>query len=228
MAKRTNSAALKEIRKKFDSLLKNLNADPIHKFSSTAEKAYEAYTLSKIIKEYSNNCSGIANIKNPDGNLFLNQGPGFFHPNRCFKVLFNNGQEFFFGANIELWGLPACEFKKPIGDYFEADVVVIESKHEKEIIESYKRRPAPQHLHSIFECKYGSYNKGQIRELIGIRRHLSFIGPGLSITHSYPFNCIIGNCNPEIRIVLVRPRSIRFLKPVYRAFYALTQKKLII
>src|ERR1700761_2206428 len=100
--------SLAQLRVKFDTLLKRLNASAItHQFSSTVENAYEALVLVNVMAEYARVNGGILTMIGPPAGSFLNQGPGKFRINKSFKIDFTNGESFYFSADIEIFGLAA-------------------------------------------------------------------------------------------------------------------------
>lgn len=199
-----------KLKSKFDSLLNRLNGASVTKFSSTVESAYEALVLAEVMTEYKRIKGTINTITVPVAGSFLNQSPGKFNLNKSFKIEFANRESFYFAADVEVWGLAALEQNSRVGVLFEADVVVIPEYHALDVINNFDGYPAPQHLDSVYECKFGKYSKNQLRELLGLRRHISYLA-GRSMTHANNhdshklFNFQTLNAEPGIPLKMVRP-----------------------
>lgn len=206
---------LTQLRNKFDRLLRNLNGLTTANFSTVVENGYEALVLANVMTEYHRIHGQIARITHPVHPNFLNQNPGRFSLDRAFKVEFVSGESFFFATDVEVFGIEALNLNAPIGGVFEADVVVINERFVNDILQNYHGYPAPQHINSLYECKFGHYYKGQLRELLGLKRHISFL-QGVD-TNNRPNNpaCIfrfeMRNSNPPILLFIVRPRALAFL-----------------
>jgi hypothetical protein len=198
--------SLQNLKTQFDKLLSNLNASGTLNFASTVEAGFEALTLAEVMNEYKKVYGNILRVTNPASNKFLNQSPGRFRVERSFKIEFSSGLVFYFAADIEVFGLGALREDKPLGILFEADVVVLSEEHIQDILHNFRGFPAPQHIDSAYECKFGQYNKGQLRELLGLRRHLSYLSPSNS-TATLLFNEWVRHSNPPIALKMVRPRT---------------------
>jgi hypothetical protein len=214
-----------QLRTKFDTILGNLNSNPTINFCNAVEAAFEALVLASAISEYARVYGGVRAITHPSSPQFLNQKPGKFRTARAFKVKFNSGQSFYFATDIELYGLAGM--KRPLGIKFEADVVVIDKTHIIDIDRIYRGYPAPQHLHSVYECKFGKYNKGQLRELLGLRRHVSFLrGDHVTPIPPQP-NALdqrpIVNADPTIAVKMARPYARAFFDMQTQMLYDLQQ-----
>lgn len=204
---------LVQLRNKFDSILNGLNGNTTINFCTAVENAYEAYVLVTAIKEYGRIYGGIAFMHFPSS-AFLNQKPGRFQRARAFKVKFHSGPTLFFAADVEIHGLAAKDTHQPIGIKFEADVVVIQEQHVTEVETTFRGYPAPQHLMGVYECKFGSYNKGQLRELLGLRRHVSFLSNNLIPNMHHQPNALhqraVLNARPMIHVTMARPKNHSF------------------
>ena len=215
---------LTDLKKEFDSLLANINGSPVLSFTSMAEMAYEAVVCVRAINEYSSIYGPPISVVNPK--KFLNQKPGKFHPTRSFRVQFKS-VTFYFATDVKCHGLAAFNVGQANGDVFEADVVVIEDKYVNEIQSRFHGMPGPQHLNAAYECKFGKYSKGQLRELLGFRRYMSLLtrnGPN-STTHpmGHPFRAMTSHSAPEVQIILFRPRALNFLTRSAADYYDLSQ-----
>jgi hypothetical protein len=213
---------LTQLKNKFNNLLSNINGSTSVNFSTTVAAGYEALTLASVMQEYKRVYGQILNFTHPASNSFVNQKPGKFRLNRSFKIEFQNGNTFYFATDLEVFGLEAYQQQKPIGVLFEADVVVIPESQASDVINNFNGYPAPQHIDSAYECKFGKYNKGQLRELLGLKRHLSFLGPSSS-TGPTIFSAQIINSNPPIPLKMVRPRLQKFFDISTARLYDLEQ-----
>lgn len=111
-----------------------------------------------------------------------------------------------------------------MGDVFEADVVVIDECHIHEIMTTYKGNPAPHHLEAAYECKFGKYNRSQMRELLGLRRHLSFLFVDKPYIHEdAAFDKETKFAKPKVQIIMFRSANAVFLKPETADLYDLHQ-----
>jgi len=214
--------SLASLKSKFNALLANINGSTTINFATTVETGYEALALARIMQEYKTVYGTISNFTHPTNNKFLNQKPGKFRIDRSFKIDFRSGDSFYFAADIEVFGLEAFNHNNPVGILFEVDIVVIPSVHANEVINTFKGYPAPQHIHSAYECKYGSYNKGQLRELLGLKRHLCYLNNS-AITSSTLFSTKILKSNPPIVLNMVRPRQQIFFDFATAQLYDLEQ-----
>lgn len=209
------------IRRKFDTLLRGVKGTPTAEFTKMAEMGFEALVCVNTISEYAKLYGMPIHIDNPAS--FLNQKPGKFRPTKAFRVSFPN-ETLYFATDVECYGLPATQAGTPIGDVFEADVVVIKERHIDEIMNVYKGYPAPHHLEAAYECKFGKYNRSQMRELLGLRRHLSF-----QIVHKpyrfedTPFGKETKFAEPKVQVIMFRSTSADFLKPETAELYDLHQ-----
>lgn len=215
--------SVQDLQKRFEQLLKNVKGTPTTQFTKMAEMAFEAVICVKAINEYAKVYGKPSKITNPT--TFLNQKPGSFDTTKAFRVEFPS-VTFYFATDVECYGLSAFNANGPIGDIFEADVVVIDEKHVQEIAHKFKGNPAPQHLNAAYECKFGAYHKSQLRELLGFRRHVSLRSNPDPNNHSsgYPFNISVNMSNPDIQIILFRPTQLPFLQTQTAQFYDLHQQ----
>ncbi|MEQ8909533.1 MAG: hypothetical protein RIC95_10100 [Vicingaceae bacterium] len=200
---------LPQLKNKFNGLLGTLNGSSSTNFATTVAAGYEALALAAVMNEYKRVYGRIRSFAQPTNSRFLNQKPGKFRINRSFKIEFNNGQSFYFAADIEVFGLEAFNKKIPIGILFEADVVVIPENCANDVINNFRGYPAPQHIDSAYECKFGQYNKGQLRELLGLKRHLCYLN-GPPSRKPTLFSLQINNSQPEIALKMVRPKRHKF------------------
>ena len=216
--------SLTTLKNKFNSLLLALNGSSSTKFSNTVEAGYEALTLVTVMNEYKRIYGPVKNLIHPTNNKFLNQSPGRFRIDRSFKVDFVSGDSFYFAADIEVFGLEAYNQHIPVGVLFEADVVVIPESMENDVINNFNGYPAPQHIHSAFECKFGKYHKSQLRELLGLKRHLCYIGRQKRTPRTKSlFGTQIVKSRPSIALKMVRPRRLKFLDRPTASLYDLQQ-----
>lgn len=210
------------LRSKFDHLLTTINGSTSTNFSTTVETAYEALVLARVMTEYHTVYGTIQSVIYPSHISFLNQKPGKFRVSRSFKIEFTGGHSFYFAADVELLGLNALKAGRPEGVKFETDVVVVPEHAVNDVINLFDGYPAPQHLDSIYECKFGSYNKGQLRELLGLKRHTSFLQSSLHIRPTL-FSQTVNNSYPAIAIKMARPVVHRFFDRATATFYDLEQ-----
>jgi hypothetical protein len=219
--------SLSAMRMKFDGLLKSLNGTSSAKFSTVLENGYEALVLASVMTEYTRVYGAISNLIHPTHPGFLKQKPGRFEIARSFKIEYTGGASFYFCTDVEIYGLEAFTTLTPRGGLFEVDVAVIGESHVGEILQMFNGYPGPQHLHSIYECKYGSYNKGQLRELLGLRRHVSMLRHDQRVFRSHSpsdlFSFEALNSDPVIPLHIARPRQLRFLNSSTANFYDLNQ-----
>jgi len=208
------------LRTKFDSLLRAINGTTSTNFSARVENAYEALVMASVMTEYCAVYGAIRNFHFPSHPRFLNQSPGKFRVSRAFKIEFTSSEAFYFAADVELFGLNAMT--GPAGIKFEADVVVIPVNTVYDIINNFDDYPAPQHLDSIYECKFGSYNKGQLRELLGLKRHTCYLRPSSTALRTLFIQPIV-NSHPPIALKMVRPVVHLFFDRVTADFYDLEQ-----
>lgn len=217
--------SLATLRARFDSLLGTINGSTTTNFSTTVENAYEAVALAHVMNEYKRIFGPVRRLVHPINNKFLNQSPGKFRIDRSFKVEFLTGLSFYFAADIEVFGLLAQ--LGPVGDLFEADVVVIPEIEANDVLTNYRGYPAPRHIHSIYECKFGSYHKGQLRELLGLKRHLCFLAgkttTPVPATAADLFGYATVNSAPNIPLKLVRPRRLTFFNANTSRLYDLQE-----
>lgn len=214
------------LRAKFDSILGQLNLHPTVGFCGKVEAAFEALTMAHVMREYARIHNGVININHPRYPHFLNQKPGKFTTFRAFEVTFNGGHEYYFATDVEVWGLKAMETRRPIGIKFEADVVVIRKEYAQEIHKDFNDYPAPHHLDCVCECKFGEYNKGQLRELLGLRRHISYLRGTQSISILEPSALYyeqVNNAFPVIPVFMTRPRNLTFFDKETASMYDLKQ-----
>jgi hypothetical protein len=213
---------LAQLKNKFNNLLGNINGSSSVNFSNTVAAGYEALTLASVMLEYKRVYGNVINLIHPTSSSFVNQKPGKFRINRSFKLEFQNGESFYFATDLEVFGLEAFQQKRPMGVLFEADVVVIPEIHANDIINNYNGYPAPQHIDSAFECKFGKYNKGQLRELLGLKRHLCFLNINPSSKPTI-YSTQITNSVPDIPLKMVRPRLQKFFDRSTATLYDLEQ-----
>lgn len=214
--------SLAALKTKFNSLLRSINGSSSTNFATTVETGYEALALASVMTEYKRVYGRIISLTHPTNSKFLNQKPGKFRLDRSFKIEFQSGQTFYFAADIEVFGLEALNQNRPIGVLFEADVVVIPEPLANDVINNFRGYPAPQHIDSAYECKFGSYHKGQLRELLGLKRHLSYLN-GNTTTRPTLFATPILNSQPAIALKMVRPRRHKFLDITTATLYDLEQ-----
>lgn len=212
-------------KNKFNVILTNLGGSATVTFAIAVENAYEAYAVAKAIEEYANLRGGVSNITPPTANKLFNQSPGMLWVAKCYIVTFKNGEEFYFTADVEVYGLPAIP-GSPAGDKFEVDVLVVKGSHILDILGRYGGYPAPQHIDCVFECKYGKKKKGQLRELLGLRRHLTLLSP-LNQPHNHVFGIQVANSHHPIPIVMVRPTYAPFFDRATMNYYDLHQEVLV-
>lgn len=212
-----------DLKNEFELLLKNLKGKPTAQFMTMAEIAIEAVICARAINEYALVYGRPVSITNPAH--FLNQKPGKFDSSKAFKVKFRS-VTFYFATDVECYGLSALQANAPVGDIFESDIVVINESHIAEIANLFGGRPAPQHLNAAYECKFGVYHKSQLRELLGFRRHVSYLNvPSVNNhPHGFPFGLAVNNSNPDVQVILFRPINLSFLKPETAELYNLYQK----
>lgn len=208
-----------DLKKIFDTLLGNIKGSPLAQFTKTAEIAYEAVICAHTINEYAKVYGAPMSVINPV--TFLNQKGGKFNPLKAFKVQFPN-ETFYFATDVECYGLAAYDAGAPIGDIFEADIVVINEKHEQEIKTKFSGIPAPQHLDAAYECKFGKYEKSQLRELLGFRRHVSYITDQVTFK-KFPFSQSKLNTAPPLQVILFRPTNETFFTKDSANLYNLQQ-----
>ena len=214
------------LKAKFNSILGRLNSHPTVNFCNKVEAAFEALTMARMMQEYARIHGGVVSIVHPTSSAFLNQKPGTFKRSRAFEVTFTSGDVYYFATDVEVWGLNAREADRPMGIKFEADVVVIRSQYTAEIHKRFSNYPAPQHLDCVCECKFGEYNKGQLRELLGLRRHISILINRDTNTVFEPsalFSFRINNASPVVAIFMARPRNLAFFDIASAALYDLRQ-----
>lgn len=132
---------------------------------------------------------------------------------------------FYFATDVECYGLSALQAYAPIGDIFESDIVVIDENYASDIETVFGGRPAPQHLNAAYECKFGAYHKSQLRELLGFRRHISFLNrPSTNNHHNgFPFGLPVNHSDPDVQVIMFRPQLLTFLKPETSDLYDLHQ-----
>jgi hypothetical protein len=213
---------LEQMKSRFNGLLATINGSSSTNFSTTVETGYEALALATVMAEYRRAHGAIMNLTHPTNNSFLNQKPGRFRIDRSFKMDFVNGKSFYFAADVEVFGLEALNNSAPTGTLFEADIVVIPTHNANAVIRNFQGYPAPQHIDSAYECKFGSYHKGQLREFLGLKRHLCFLG-GHPSTKPQLFGIPILQSRPDIALKLVRPRIQRFFDTSTASLYDLEQ-----
>ena len=103
-----------------------------------------------------------------------------------------------------------------------ADVVVVPEPLANDVINNFGGYPAPQHIDSAYECKFGSYQKGQLRELLGLKRHLGYLNGSAAKTPTL-FTTPILNSHPAIALKMVRPRRLKFFDKTTASLYDLEQ-----
>ncbi|KRT17886.1 hypothetical protein ASU31_00910 [Pedobacter ginsenosidimutans] len=197
------------IKKKFDHLLRNIKGKPMASFTKMVEVGFEALVCVNAINEYATLYGNPILVTNPK--VFLNQKPGRFIPEKSFKVEFSS-ETFYFATDVECFGLAAMRELAPVGDKFEADLVIIKAQYMYDIQNNYNGYPAPQHLHATYECKFGKYSKSQQRELLGFRRHVSYCRPSRFPIYHAPFGKSTLNSVPEIQIIMFRPLHTDFFQ----------------
>lgn len=209
------------IRRKFDTLLGKVKGKPTAEFTKMVEMGFEALVCVQTINEYAKIYGMPILIENPVS--FLNQKPGKFWPNKAFKVSFST-ETFYFATDVECFGLPASQARKAVGDVFETDVVVINECHVDEILNVYKGYPAPHHLEAAYECKFGKYHKSQMRELLGLRRHLSFQFINKPyIKEDAAYDKETNFSEPKVQVIMFRSSHTDFLEPETAELYDLHQ-----
>ncbi len=216
--------SLAALKTKFNSLLSNINGSTSTNFATTVETGYEALALAAVMTEYKRVYGRIDRLTHPTNGKFLNQKPGKFRTGRSFKIEFQSGETFYFAADIEVFGLEAFNQNRPIGVLFEADVVVIPEQFANDVINNFRGYPAPQHIHSAYECKFGSYHKGQLRELLGLKRHLCYLNGNATATATATlFTTQIVSSSPAIALKMIRPRVHKFFDRTTATLYDLEQ-----
>ncbi|WP_316763680.1 hypothetical protein [Pedobacter aquatilis] len=209
------------IRRKFDALLHKVKGKPTAEFTKMTEMGFEALVCVETINEYARIHGMPRSIDNPA--IFLNQKPGRFNPGKAFRVEFGT-ETYFFATDVECFGLVASQQRRAIGDVFEADVVVIHERHVNEILRDYGGYPAPHHLEAAYECKFGKYNRSQMRELLGLRRHLSFQFTNKLPSHNdVAFRKETTFAEPNVQIIMFRSSPADFLEPETANLYDLHQ-----
>jgi hypothetical protein len=220
---------LQALKSKFNKLVRELNNNRRVDmgFSTVVEAGYEALVLAQVMKEYRRIHGPAIRVEPPARGSFLNQKPGQFRTDKAFEITFQKGRSFYFATDIELFGLYCTVDKRPHGMLFEADIVVIPVENIVEVLSTFRGYPAPQHLHAVYECKFGKYNKGQLRELLGLRRHLSALnGNDVATRHPDPtalHEYVCKNAKPSIPIKMVRPRLQKFFDQETANLYDLQQ-----
>jgi|GEM_PF-2579506 len=220
---------LPQLKTKFNRLVRELNNNKKIDmgFSTIVASGYEALVLAQVMKEYRRVYGRVSKVDAPAQGIFLNQKGGQFRTERAFRVSFQSGAVFFFATDIELFGLKSKIEKRPCGLKFEADVVVISEKHIDEVLDLFGGYPGPQHLDAVYECKSGKYDKGQLRELLGLRRHLSMLRENfmslrpVDAKRLHHFTCL--NASPAIPIKMVRPKLEKFFDEETANLYDLQQ-----
>ncbi|HLG40487.1 MAG TPA: hypothetical protein VI461_12495 [Chitinophagaceae bacterium] len=214
------------LRKKFNSILGHLNSGSTTNFCNKVEAAFEALTLAHIMQEYSRIHGNANKVSQPTHPHFLNQKPGRFTTERAFEVTFKDGNEFYFATDVEVWGLNAYQANGRRGIKFEADVVVIRTEYAADIDMNFDGYPAPQHLDCLCECKFGKYNKGQLREMLGLRRHVSYLKNNGATSTQDPaalYQMAVNNTFPVIPLFMARPKSLAFFDNDTAGLYDLKQ-----
>lgn len=219
---------LQQLKNKFNRLVRELNNNKKIDmgFSTVVTSGYEALVLAEVMKEYRRVYGRVKRVDPPAKGVFLNQKGGFFRTDRAFEVTFLSGEAFFFAADIEIYGLQCTIDNKPHGVKFEADIIVIPTEKVAEVLSAFRGYPAPQHLHAVYECKFGKYDKGQLRELLGLRRHLSRLIDGDVAPRHDPnalHEFVCKNAKPSIPIKMVRPKLQKFFDEETANLYDLQQ-----
>lgn len=214
--------SLASLKAKFNTLLTGINGSVSGNFATTVETGYEALVLAAVMQEYKNAYGPLTRLTHPVSSNFLNQKPGKFRIDRSFRMDFQSGESFYFAADIEVFGLEAFNRSTPVGILFEADVVVIPEPFATDVINNFRGYPAPQHIHSAYECKFGSYHKGQLRELLGLKRHLSYLNGPPAATQTL-FSRQVLNSHPPIALKMARPRIHKFFDRTTATLYDLEQ-----
>ena len=215
--------SLATLKSKFNTLLTAINGTTTFNFSTTVETAYEALVLANVMNEYKRIFGPLLNLTHPTNNKFLNQKPGRFKIDRAFKLDFPNNVSFYVATDIEVFGLEALNLNRAVGILFEADVVVIPEAAANDVLTTFRGYPAPHHIHSAYECKFGSYNKGQLREFLGLKRHLCFLGNHTGHTSTTLFSSAVSNSTPPVALKMARPRRQKFFDRTTATLYDLEQ-----
>lgn len=134
-------------------------------------KLYEAYVLTRVVRELRTN-EGLQAVLVNSKSLTLKAGGGGINRSYPFVQLWKNGQTW-----GELWTdiyftTLSCDFANRTGsplacDYHEMDIVVVPPDT--------SGLPRSSDILLAVECKATSYGKNLLREILGIRRELSYL-----------------------------------------------------
>lgn len=161
---------LTELIEDVDSILTSLAiiSNDGYDYVTKVERAYELKALVTILKKFidSQGRNNIINIISPIKEINLNGGA--FDVDKCFRVSLVDGSTYFFTTDVECLGISYNQTGAK--DKFEADIIVV-----KDLSRISNNYPLPEALHAAYECKFGAYKKSQLRELLGLKRHLSLL-----------------------------------------------------
>lgn len=154
--------------KKYLAVKKSASFSPVPK-SLTSGKLYESFVLSKIVEELTVKES--LKLKLVSGNkIYFKSSPGLIDRKYPYIQVFKDHSLF-----AEIWtdiefltlsyswrsGYPQK------GDYHELDIIMTEP--------NLHNRPPHNSIYLGIECKNTGYNKGLLKEILGIRRELSLL-----------------------------------------------------
>lgn len=171
MNKKALKAKITKALRKGISAKKSALADLIPE-SLTAGKAYEAYVLG-LVCERLHVDEGFSLRLIGGKKIVLKSSPGPINTSYPHIAVFQGQQHIAnIWTDVEFKTLSATMSGKPslsLGDYHEMDIAVV--------VPDAAARPTPDQVLLLVECKNTGYQKSLLREILGIRRELSFLSP---------------------------------------------------
>ncbi len=175
----------------------------------TAGKIYEAYVLGLVCQNLRTqeglSCTLIGGV-----NVTLKSSPGPINSSYPHVRVTRAGQHVAdIWTDIEFTALSAAEQSKTFltnGEYHEMDIAMVSPNCQP--------RPHPSEVYLLVECKNTGYQKSLLREILGVRRELSFVArPHNSFFSTWPRLSVPARPPSCIAVFSSDPSVLKFQAP---------------
>ncbi|UII32193.1 hypothetical protein LVD17_00040 [Fulvivirga ulvae] len=209
---------LSDIKERLEDSFKKFSSTGSHKIvppSLTLGKIYEAFVLSLIIQELVEKENLYITLEN-DKNLTLQSGPGKIDRTKPHFSVYRTHSDYCRNRKMgELWtdveflalSYKATKASTPTnGEFHELDIVFTKP--------DVSGRPKHSDIILGVECKATAYGKNLLREILGIRRELSYLKKRQK-THFNTWPALHVNANPPSCLLVygTDPRLKNYSKP---------------
>jgi hypothetical protein len=208
MNKKTLKAKITKALRKGISANKSALADLIPE-SLTAGKAYEAYVLG-LVCERLHLDEGFSLRLVGGTKIALKSSPGPINTSYPHIKVFKEHKHIAnIWTDVEFTALSATKSGKhplSLGDYHEMDIAVV--------LPTAEARPTPDQVLLLVECKNTGYQKTLLREILGIRRELSFLShPSSSFFSKWPRSTVPADPPSCITVFSTDPAVLNYCGP---------------